>query len=123
MKLPHLAVGLTLALAVGSATANPRFQYDVEPAANGAFDITLARSGGDTAYWCAASEYAQGELNASTSDRIYTWGRTSNGAVRFALTAPSAGPVQSLSVSIDTVGNSLSVVSAYQYCLDVLIGA
>lgn len=121
MTRKYLGLAFALGLSWVPAKADTGFDYSVVAGPDGTFDITLKRAGGDTAFWCAASEHARRELGASGSDRVYTWGRTATRATRFSLKAPASGSVQSFTVSLDQVGNNLSVASAYQYCLNVTI--
>lgn len=117
----HFGLALALGLLWTPVKADIGFDYSVAAGSDGTFDITLKRAGGDTAFWCAASEHARRELGASGSDRVYTWGRTATRGAKFSLKAPASGPVQSFTVSLDEVGNNLSVAAAYQYCLNVTI--
>lgn len=121
MALRHLSLALAVSVSWTQASASSGTDYSVAAGPDGTFDVTAERSGGDDVYWCGASEYARRELGASSSDRIYAWGRTGNRTARFSLQAPASGPVQSFSVSLDEVGNNLSVAAAYQYCLNVSI--
>ena len=118
-KPPIFAIALVL-LGAG-AQADTGYDFTVATAPDGAFDITPKIPGGDTVFWCAASEHARRALGASGSDRIYAFGRTALRTARFSLTAPASGPVQTFTLSLDEVGNNLSVAAAFQYCLNETI--
>lgn len=118
-------VALTLAGGTKAAQAGYANAYSVTPLPAGGFQITANISPGASSFWCGAATYAQSRLSQAATQRIYvTAARRTHGdgsVVGFALTPPESGAVQSVSHSVDLVGNNLSVTQARQYCYDKTI--
>lgn len=119
-----LAFGLA-----GPAAANsyiPDYPYVTAPLPSG-FEVTFTRPGGGPPdYWCAAADHARRTLGASRSQRIYlsqaegpSSSRSGRKGVGFSLTEPASGAAgSSLSLSIKSVGDSLTIAQAQGYCGD-----
>ena len=119
MKSAFLSVAFSLFATLSQADTG--YDFTVTAAEDGAFDITPRSPSGDPVYWCAASEHVRDAFGATGSERIYALGRTAGRTARFSLTAPERGSVRSVSLSIDEIGNNLSVAVAFQYCLNKTI--
>ena len=123
MKI-RLAMALLLAPAL-PATAGGAMAYDAVGLDGGVFEVLETRGPSAADFWCGAGQYAIRELGKPVSQRIYVWrGRGDSlsepgrRAVQFSFAAPPGGSVQSLSNSVDLVGNNLSTAQAQQHCFD-----
>jgi hypothetical protein len=96
---------------------------DVNPMANGVFEVVGKPGAGPREYWCSAGHYARAMLRAAANQRIYiTRGlgqsETTNrrSAVQFSLTKPPGDYQSGYSLSIKNVGENLTAAAASNYC-------
>ena len=82
-----------------------------------AFEIVSRFSPGSASYWCGAAQYAVLEGKPANAS-IYVLKGREDRRVTFGFESPTKTPVNSPSISVELVGNSLSVVQAEQYCYD-----
>jgi len=120
-RMTSMAVALVLAGAPSLAGNQSRFE--AFPLPDGRFEVIAAFSE-NAIYWCGAATFVASNKLARGTGQIYVWqgpapsaarpGRTS---VRFGVEAPpGAGKVDSLTTSVEIVGNSLTVAEARQTC-------
>lgn len=131
----HFTIATALALAfVGTAPVAQTFKAQnhlkVNPVTAMDFEVIEARGEGATGMWCAAADYSMKRLRLSNAQRLYV--KTARGA---AATAPGRKGVvftvdanglpqpsgRSYSVSTGTVGLSMSLGQAIQFCRDNII--
>lgn len=118
------AVAGLLPVSASAFIAENRLQ--VNPLPNGGFEVIGQPGSGPAQYWCAAGDYALRVLGAGASRPVYmtrgigapvTSDRKS--AIQFSLSAPEGGQAaDSLTLSLDRVGDRLSVAFASNYCLN-----
>ncbi|WP_146344482.1 hypothetical protein [Falsiphaeobacter marinintestinus] len=124
------AVCLSLAVFVPSAALSWRAwnRHEVLPVSNGVYEVVseVGYGTGATDYWCGIGDYAQRQLRAGATQRIYIWkavgpsvNRPGRKAVQFSLSAPSgANTSPGYSVSVKRVGDNMTVSMAQNYCQD-----
>lgn len=111
-----LIVG-ALAFAPSLGQAGYANSVGVTVSGDGSFTVQ-SNVGTDTSvYWCGAAEYVDRQRQGARQGRIYVIAATADG-VRFALTPPAGGAIESVSNSVRIPGNSLSVALARQHCYD-----
>ena len=122
----------TAATLVASAAQADSFRaYNrvvVNPVSSSTFEAIEQAQYGPRGLWCAAADYAQSQLGARGTDRVYVQTPRGNSVTQsgrkgvvFGLSSPSGvAPVSVLSVSsaIRVPGSNLSVDHAYQFCYD-----
>lgn len=122
------AVFFAAALMVGGPLhANrPFLQQDVADLDMGVFEVVGRIGDGAADYWCGAGDYAQRYLRAGATERLYIWralgpsvSSPGKKAVQFAFRAPTGSDTTpGLSLSVQAVGDNMTVSSAAQYCFD-----
>lgn len=133
MRHITIAAGLALAL-VGTAASAQTFtaqnHLKVNPLNAMDFEVIEARGEGATGMWCAAADYGMKRLRLSNAQRVYV--KTARGPATTApgrkgvvFTFDASGltqpPGRSYSVSTGTVGLSMSLGQAIQFCRDNII--
>ncbi|MCB1364963.1 MAG: hypothetical protein KDK02_12635 [Rhodobacteraceae bacterium] len=101
----------------------------VIPVSADRFEVINRASSRAPDYWCGAGDYAIAGLRTAATQRVYIHtpvgpSQTSPGAraVQFSLSPPPSGPApQTYSLSVKTVGDSLTAAAARQYCYDRLM--
>lgn len=119
------AAAPAIALAAWRATNGS----DVYPLSKDVFEVVNRASSRTQDYWCAAGDFAISQLRTSATRRIYVLvpvgpskSRPGAKGVRFSLSVPPGGPApQSYSLTVKTVGESLTAASARNYCFDNII--
>ncbi|WP_425043905.1 hypothetical protein [Primorskyibacter sp. S87] len=118
-------MGLTLALSSAplSALATYGSRHDTTQLPNGIIEVISLKGPSAADYWCGAGQYAGAILGKPASTRIFVWrgrGPSSGGSTRpsvqFSLDPPPGGAVESMSNSVEIVGNQLSIAQAQNYC-------
>lgn len=119
------AIAVCVAGAGSAALAAYAAATTITPQAGDSFDVRANISPGTSTFWCGAAVHAQSALDLPANTRLYVVAPRRSGAegsvVRFGLTPPQGGAVQSASTSVDLVGNALSVAQAKQFCYDKTI--
>lgn len=123
-----LSMTLTVALCVGTASAalaGYANAFSIAPLSGDRFQVRANISPGTSTFWCGAASYAGQQLSLPGTQRLYVTDARSThsegSVVSFGLTPPTSGAVQSVSNSVDLVGNNLSVTQARQHCYDKTI--
>lgn len=115
-----------LVLAAGPGWAGTSSPSEVAEVSGGLYEVTPRKSRATSDFWCAIGTYAVRQLGKPVGQEIYVWrgrgpGAGGRSSVRFGFAPPPGGAVASASLSVDTVGNSLSVAQAQQTCFDRLV--
>ncbi len=100
--------------------------HEVYPVSRTVFEVVGRVGSGATDYWCGAGDYVRNALGDTSVRRIYIWrgiGPSVNKpgfkAVQFALTPPeNADTSPGYSLSVKAVGDNLTSIAAFQYCLN-----
>ena len=122
------------ALALAAITASPAAAFrasnshEVNPIDRTTFEVLRRPHSGPAPVWCAAGDYARSVLGLPGNARLYiakgrsdSVTRPGRVAFRFTTTPPSGvdpNAPKPLTLNLNRVGDSLSVVSAWMYCLD-----
>lgn len=92
------------------------------------FEVIEARGEGARGLWCAAANFVQNRFGAPSHSRLYVKSargpsRSGVGRIGVVFTTDPEGltPVQSVSVSLRIVGQSLPLHHALQFCRDYQI--
>ncbi len=102
----------------------PAFRTTVTPLQDGTFEVAAIGSSAPVAYWCGIGDYAIRTLRTPSNQRIYISKPYERGVrtVQFSLTPPEgAENVSTYSVTVKTVGASMTAASAQGYCWDNFI--
>lgn len=123
-----------LALAAIAATPAQAFRavnfHEVNPIDRTTFEVIRRPHSGPAPVWCAAGDYARSVLGLPGNARLYiakgpsdSVTRPGRVAFRFSTTPPPGvdpNAPKPLTLSLKRVGDNLSVVSAWMYCVDSL---
>lgn len=102
----------------------PAFRTTVTPLQNGSFEVAAIGTSAPVAYWCGIGDYAIRTLRTSATQRIYISKPYERGVrtVQFSMTPPEgAEDVTTYSVTVKTLGASMTAASAQSYCWDNFI--
>lgn len=124
-----VAAGLAAVPALAQAQWRAMNGSEVFPLSNGRFEVVNRNNSRTQEYWCAAGDYAIARLRTSATQRIYiqvpigpSKSRPGRKAVQFSLSPPASGPApQSYSLTVKTVGETLTASFARNYCFDLII--
>lgn len=127
-----ILAGLLTALPFGAAaqTYQAINRLTVIPLGGSDFEVIEDNGEGPRGLWCAAAEFAEDRLGASTAARLYVKdarGPTKSGVGRTGVVftideaSLSVPARRSYSVSVDVAGLNLPVGHAIQFCRDYLI--
>lgn len=101
-------------------------RHEVLPVSNGVYEVVNEVGSSATDYWCGIGDFAQRQLRAGATTRIYIWkaigpsvNRQGRKAVQFSLTAPPGADTSTgYSVSVKRAGDNMNVSSAQNFCYD-----
>lgn len=125
MNLIKAAILAGLMVPGHMAQAGYANNFNIYTLAPDVFEVVVksGRAPGD--YWCGAGSYVISQLSRPSNERIYVWrgrgasaGEPGKTSVQFSLTPPAQGGVNSVSNTVDLVGNTLSSAQARAYCYD-----
>jgi hypothetical protein len=99
--------------------------HEVYPVSNTVFEVVGRVGSGAADYWCGAADYVRSALGDTSLRRIYIWrgigpsvAKPGFKAVQFALAPPeNADTTPGLTLSVKAVGDNLTSIAAFQYCL------
>ncbi|MFC3615811.1 hypothetical protein ACFORG_18835 [Lutimaribacter marinistellae] len=99
--------------------------YEVYPVSPESFEVVTTKGPAAGDYWCGAGQFTIAQLGRSSTQDIYVVrGRGASSSapgetsVLFSFQPPAGGEVESLSNSVDLIGNALSAAQAQAYCFD-----
>jgi hypothetical protein len=129
--LSAAAFGVSLVMAAGATgasagqelrTINKHRVFDI---GNGQFEVISRAASAPADYWCGAGEYTRRILGKRGVVPIYvveTIGPSVSIenflSVKFSLTPPASGEVETYSITAKPVGKAMSQTFAEQYCRD-----
>lgn len=127
MRLVYGAALLLICGAAAAATLGEEKRFQINALSDTDFEVIRLQHMGATELWCAAASYVETRRGLSETTPIYIRkplgpARTVPGAdaVVFTLTQAGlpSGSVKSLTVKVDTVGQTMKSAQARRFCRD-----